>query len=284
MKIIDVVEPFVKDYKPTVFYLDEYYSTYQQDYEQYFMYHCLHKEQKKERAIRLHPKKLPELLPMRDVFLREIPRIAGEYESMFSIQFTKDVHLLVGLYGSNAFTYRQYNPEVAFCLEKLPYNEKSIRLIIAHEFGHATHFVYSNQNNLSWDLVDWNSPYTWLLQEGIATYLSTRIVEADLDEYFSFEADVEWISFAQEQEARIASLFQEDVENIDARSMMKEWFSINGGAHLGVTRLGYYLGYQIVTNLLKRYDIEEILMLWEKDSFTAIMKEELQQIRYVSRK
>ena len=48
-----------------------------------------------------------------------ISDITRDYEQMYDITFTKDVHLIIGLYGSNAFTYRQIIPEIAFCLEKL---------------------------------------------------------------------------------------------------------------------------------------------------------------------
>lgn len=277
MKIIDVAEPFVKNYEATIEYLNDYYSKYENDYEEYFKYHCLHVEEKKQKAIDLHPAKLQDILPMRDLFMENIPKITNAYESMFPITFTKDVHLLVGLYGSNAYTYRQYNPEVAFCLEKLPYHEKYIQLIIAHEFGHATHHLYNDIKQISWDKVDWINPHTWLLQEGIATYLSTKIVQADLDEYFAFEEDKKWILFAQENESRIANKFLEDVENgIEYGPFFMEWFSINGGNHFTYMRLGYYLGYRVVVNLVERLGIEEVLTLWGKHDFKEMMKKQLQ--------
>lgn len=97
MKIIDVAEPFVKNYEASIEYLNEYYSKYENDYKEYFKYHCLHVEEKKQKAIDLHPAKLQDILPMRDLFMKNIPKIINTYESMFPITFTKDVHLLVGL-------------------------------------------------------------------------------------------------------------------------------------------------------------------------------------------
>lgn len=279
IKIIDVVEPFVKNYEASIDYLNDYYSKYEENYEEYFKYHCLHVEEKKKKAINLHPTKLQEILPMRDLFLVNIPIITNTYESMFPIKFTKDVHLLVGIYGSNAYTYRQYNPEVAFCLEKLPYHEKHIQLIIAHEFGHVTHHLFSDTNQISWDKVDWTNPYTWLLQEGIAIYLSTQIVQANLDEYFAFGEDKEWMLFAQENESRIAQMILEDLEKeIESKPFFKEWFSINGGKHFEHMRLGYYLGYKVVVNLVERFGIEEVLTLWEKNECNEMMKKQLQKL------
>lgn len=279
MKIIDVVEPFVKNYEASVEYLNAYYIKYEKDYEEYFKYHCLHAEEKKHKAIDLHPRKLQDLLPMRDLFLEYIPKITKTYESMFSIHFTKDVHLLVGLYGSNAFTYRQYNPEVSFCLETLTNHKKYIQLIIAHEFGHATHHIYNDIHRIAWNKVDWMNPYTWLLQEGIATYLTTKLVRADLDEYFTFKEDKDWALFAHENESRIARKFLEDIEKgVENSLFYKEWFSINGGKHFIYMRLGYYLGYRVVVKLVEQLGIEEVFMLWDKNDFIEIMKKQLQML------
>ncbi|WP_374017139.1 hypothetical protein ABU162_23570 [Paenibacillus thiaminolyticus] len=206
MKIIDVTEPFVKNYEASIAYLNDYYSKYEIDYKEYFKYHCLHVEEKKQKAIDLHPAKLQDILPMRDLFMENIPKITNAYESMFLL-----------------------------------------------------------------------NPHTWLLQEGIATYLSTKIVQADLDEYFAFEEDKKWIPFAQENESKIAHKFLEDLENgIEYGPFFKEWFSINGGNHFTYMRLGYYLGYRVVVNLVERLGIEEVLTLWEKHDFKEMMKKQLQ--------
>ncbi|WP_155590928.1 hypothetical protein [Lysinibacillus cavernae] len=61
-------------------------------------------KKKKQAALEKHTLKLPDLLPIRDMFQASIPIITVQYEKMYDIHFTKDAHLLVGLYGSNAFT------------------------------------------------------------------------------------------------------------------------------------------------------------------------------------
>ncbi|WII39841.1 hypothetical protein [Paenibacillus thiaminolyticus] len=69
----------------------------------------------------------------------------------------------------------------------------------------------------------------------------------------------------------------EDVENaIEYGPFFKEWFSTNGGNHFTYTRLGYYLGYRVVVNLVERLGIEEVLTLWEKPDFKEMMKKQLQ--------
>lgn len=276
MRIIDTVGDFVSHYQPTSEYLEQYYHQFQADYDVYFAHHCLHIETKKRAALKKHSPKLPELLPMRDLFLEHIPKILQRYEEMFDVKYTKTVRLLVGLYGSTAFVYQQYHPDVAFCLEKLPYNETYIKLIIAHEFGHVMHYLYNDIYSQDWHLVNWTHPYTWLLQEGIATTLSTLLVEARLDEHFAFEEDREWLDFAQKNESLIAKQFLCDMKTInDSHTIYKEWFSINGGKNFKQTRLGYYLGYQIVNALLTQYDIKETFTIWKEDDFLSIMEQQL---------
>ncbi|TFD94416.1 DUF5700 domain-containing putative Zn-dependent protease [Jeotgalibacillus sp. R-1-5s-1] len=273
MRIIDTATDFVENYESTLDYLNRFYKKHEEEYAFYFERHCRNVVEKKHKALLLHPEKLDEILPMRDIFFEEIDSITKAYEAMLPVRFTQDVHLFVGLYGSNAFTYRQYNPEVGFCLEKLSGERTHIQVIVAHEFGHAAHHIYNDTFGTDWEKVDWMSPLTWLLQEGIATYLSKQVVQADFDEYFAYEKDQEWMDFAVGNESLIAERFLDDLQS--GEDIFKEWFSINGGAHFGFTRLAYYLGYKVVEKLAEKYSIEELLTLWVKETFKEEMLDEL---------
>ena len=74
-----------------------------------------------------------------------IQEVVLTYRQKYNVEFTKDVHIIVGAYGSNAFTHRQIIPEVTFCLEKLSSDDKHLKVIIAHEFGHTLHNILSDQ-------------------------------------------------------------------------------------------------------------------------------------------
>lgn len=135
MIIFDTVTEFVPHYRPTAKYLTDYYATNEKHYEEFFQYHCHHVEEKKQAAIEKHAVILPDLLQLKDMLQKLIPIITAQYKKIYTIHFTSDVHLLVSLYGSNAFAYRQYNPDVAFCLERMPKHERYLNIIIGHEFG-----------------------------------------------------------------------------------------------------------------------------------------------------
>lgn len=228
-------------------------------------------------AVPKHLEKLPDLNMMSESMPRLIQKIATRYEERYHVKFIKDVHLLVGIYGSNAFTYRQIIPEIAFCLEKLSSNELHLECIIAHEFGHALHNMLSDQEG-NWGRVDWNSPYTWLLQEGCAIHFSKQAVDAREDEYFAFEEDLEWLDFIQRNLTAIMSSFQEDMNTLSPTDIFREWFSINGGTKYGYTRIAYFIGYKLVEKLINECGEIGAVTIWHKEDYKQILHEKLGEI------
>lgn len=208
---------------------------------------------------------------MKDRILTNLSEITTNYEKMFAISFTEAVHIFVGLGGSNAYTTHSLNPEVAFCVERMPALETGIRTLIAHEFGHAVHHIVTLRNGGEISQIDWNSPFTWLIQEGIATYLSTRVVEVNMDIYFAFERDEAWLNYARTNKATIIAAFQQDLEQLSTQEIFKEWFSINGGERFGYTRLAYYIGYEVVQALVDQIGIEDTILFWLQPNFKEQM-------------
>jgi hypothetical protein len=229
-------------------------------------------------AVPKHLEKLPDLKMMSESMPRLIQEIAVRYEEKYHVKFKKDVHLLIGIYGSNAFTYRQIIPDIAFCLEKLSSNELHLECIIAHEFGHALHNMLSDQEGMDWARLDWNSPYTWLLQEGCAIHFSKQAVDAREDEYFAFEDDLEWLDFVQCHWRAIMRSFLEDMNTLPSRDIFREWFSINGGTNYGYTRLAYYIGYKLVENLINEYGEIGAVTFWHKEDYKEILHKKLGEI------
>ena len=56
------------------------------------------------------------------------------YQKKYNVQFEKNVHIIVGMFGSNAFCQREIIPEGTFCVEKLSPNAEHLKVIIADEF------------------------------------------------------------------------------------------------------------------------------------------------------
>ncbi|MFJ8101966.1 hypothetical protein [Lysinibacillus sp. NPDC096212] len=275
MFIHDTVADFTNNYVPIIDYLKNYYKKHASHFEEYFRFHCHNVDEKMKMAIPKHQEKISALIEIKDKMPKLIRDIARDYEQMYDITFTKDVHLIVGLYGSNAFTYRQFIPEIAFCLEKLSPLDRHLQIIIAHEFGHASHHLLSEKRGINWAMVDWESPFTWLLQEGIATHFSTKVVSARKDEYFAFEEDLEWLTFASNNKQIIMEEFLSDVTSLDARAVFLEWFSINGGKRFGFNRLAYFIAYEFIQSSLQELTELDVITLWRDVNYQDVIYQQL---------
>lgn len=269
MKIYNTVPYFLENFEPTVQFLQRYHDKYTSHFKEYFLYHCKNAEEKKEYAIKHYPSKINEIKMSNGKIESLINKIATSYNEKYNVEFQKDVHVIVGCYGSNAFTHRQIIPEITFCLEKLSPEEEHLKVIIAHEFGHAVHNILSNKSGMEWSKLQWYQPFVWLLQEGSATYFSKQIVEAEESVYFSYDSSGNgWLQFAKSNTQEIVNSFLKDFNNLSHQDIFREWFSINGGNRYGHTRLGYYIGYIVLESLIKRYGELNAITLWKNPWFT----------------
>jgi len=279
MKIVNTVPYFVDNFEPSVQFVKQYHEQFPEHFKEYILYHCKNAEEKIENAIQQYPSKMNEIQDSSDKIEKLIRQITNTYERKYDVEFTQDVHIIVGAYGSNAFTHRQIIPEVTFCLEKLSSDETHLKMIIAHEFGHALHNLLSDQDGIDWSKVQWFHPFTMLLQEGCATYFSEQAVEADKSVCFSFDDTGNvWMDFAEANEKRIITSFLNDLEHCSNAEIFHEWFSINGGTTFGFTRLAYYIGYRAVQRLIEKYDERKAVTLWKESSFQEEMEKVLREL------
>ena len=278
LKIYDLASKFLNQYEPSKEYYESYFNKHPEIYSYYFDNHCHNKELKLENALKAHPNKIEQMNWITDKLKSLTPQITKEYEKRFQIIFSKDVYIFVGLGGSNAYTYRSMDPHIAFCVEKFEPNEDGLNVIIAHEFGHAAHHLFTTNNGIDAKDIQWNNPYTWLLQEGVATYLSTLIVNADKDIYFAYQPDPEWLSYCEENTKTIINAFQQDLVQSTPAEIFKEWFSINGGQTFGYNRIGYYIGYLLVKYLVDVEGIGNAMLYWGNPDFEDRIKMLLRQL------
>jgi len=276
MKIHNTALYFLEYYEPTTEFLDDYYSKFALHFKEYFAYHCHRPEEKKKLALQRYPELLPVIQESSAKMESRILKIVQKYESLYPVTFNEDVHMIVGAFGSNAFTHKQIFPEITFCLEKLSPEDVTLDAIIAHEFGHALHNSRTDQLGMDWAQLDWINPYTTLLQEGVATYHSMQVVDIPESIYFTYDRQGEdWLAFAKANEKELATAFYEDLEKMDRSNLFREWFSINGGTRFGETRFAYYLGYRIVENLVEKFGELEAVTLWGRSDYKEVLRDEL---------
>lgn len=242
------------NYLPSIEFLREYQKAYPEIFEEYFTYHCKDTEERHIQSIEKYSINWERINQVHKNIKPIINEISKIYLNKYGVAFPIEVNLIVGEFGSNAYTHRQIIPDITFALEKLSPNPDHLRTIVAHEFGHAAQNIISNEKGMDWSKVEWNSPMIWLNQEGAATHLSRRIAEGlELSVYFSFDdSGDEWLSFANANKQEILLKFASDYTNLSPRELFLEWFSINGGKEFGYSRLAYFLAdqffqYQIIS-------------------------------------
>lgn len=136
---------------------------------------------------------------------------------------------------------------------------------------------------MDWEKLDWGHPYTWLLQEGCATYFSKQIVEADEAVYFSYNEDGEkWLQFVKDNKQAVLSAFIQDMEKGSDAEIFHEWFSINGGRRFGYTRLAYFIGYAVFENFVRKHGDVKAAILWNKADFHACIEHELSELQHAN--
>ncbi|WKA55591.1 DUF5700 domain-containing putative Zn-dependent protease [Planococcus shixiaomingii] len=269
MEIVDTVPYFLKNYKPSVDFLKTYYAEYPEVFEEYFPRHCQNTDARHERSIDRYDAHFQAIEQVHQQMPLIVQETANTYREMYGLNFPVQVNLLVGGFGSNAYTHRMFIPDISFAMEKLSPNPEHLKVIVAHEFGHAAQNILSNQAGIDWEVVEWTNPFIWLNQEGAATHFSRKIVKGvNPSVYFSYEDGGEnWLNFAKANEREIIKAFAKDVEELSPQALFKEWFSINGGATFGHSRLAYFIGDRFVQEQIERLGEIEAIVAWKDANY-----------------
>lgn len=279
MKIFDTIPFFINNYQPSLTFLRSYYNEYPEIFKEYFAYHCKDTEERHNNSISKYPQTISTIKHVYENIVPIIEEVTDEYSRIYHITYPLEVNLIVGGFGSNAYTHRQIIPNITFALEKLSPEYDHLRTIVAHEFGHATHNIISNEARTDWKQVPWNSPLTWLYQEGAATHFSRRTApNLHPSIYFTYnEEGYDWLKFCESNKQEIKMAFGRDLLIANPQSLFREWFSINGGNRFGYSRLAYFIGDMLFQHLIKIKGEIDATIYWKEDGFEEEIKKWLYQ-------
>lgn len=199
-------------------------------------------------------KKVTALLP--DI-IKKFATTAASY-FVFSIDIT--AHIFVGLYAPNAFV--DHRADIYFAVEKLLPDPDLLEVIVTHEFIHSYHYHLLGRAGIDWEAIDWSDVRNSMYLEGVATYLSQKLVPGHTQSvYFSYNLGGEdWLSFCQRHQPQIGAAFLADLAK-QPQAMEKGWFRLSGGQRFGYSRVGYFLGTAFVAGLCKELPVAEVLTL-----------------------
>lgn len=279
LKIIDTVPYFFTNYEATTQSLREYFAAFPEIFEEYFTRHCKNTEERHVQSIEKYPQHFNAIKEVHKSIQIIIQEIAGAYNKKYNISFPVDINLVVGGFGSNAYTYQQIIPNITFALEKLSPNPDHLRVIVAHEFGHLAQNIISDNRGMDWSKVQWTNPLNWLYREGIASDLSRQVVDLMHPSiYFSYNDEgKDWYDFAQANTTKIKQAFNEDYKVLTTEEIFHEWFSINGGRKFGYNRLAYFLGDLFVRKYKGKHGEIATITAWKDPAFEVNIAQWLSQ-------
>ena len=274
MKIVDTLPYFLSDFQPQLCFLREYYEEYPDIFSEYFAYHCKDTDERLANSIEKYASTIPTIKQVHKNIIPIIKDITNQYNRIYQVSFPIEVNLIVGGFGSNAYTHRQIIPNITFALEKLSPVPEHLKTIVAHEFGHAAQNILSNNSGMDWSKVNWNSPLTWLNQEGTAIHFTRKTVRNLYPSvYFHFNDEgQDWLTFAKANSENIKLEFAKDFFAETSTELFREWFSINGGKKFGHSRLGYFLGDLFFQNQIKALGETKAIIAWKESNFKEQVK------------
>ncbi|MEK4498356.1 MULTISPECIES: aminopeptidase [Bacillus] len=246
--------------------LNQYFTSHPEIFEEYFKYHCPKTKERLSNAINLYPTKIEDIRVIAELLPNIIQEITNEYDNKFNFDVNMKFHLFVGAFGSNAFVEREIIGDIFFAAEKLSPDSNHLRVIVAHEIGHIYHNVMLQNDGMDWRKAEWTDAAVTLYREGIATYLSKKIVKG-LNEsvYYSYDNDGEhWLQCYIENEEHIKKRFLADYIEGWTFEKEKEWFRLSGGQYFGYNRLGYFLGTAFVDYVVQTLGESEVFTFWNK--------------------
>ncbi|MFD1849430.1 hypothetical protein [Oceanobacillus bengalensis] len=268
MRIVDTYPSF--PINPTIESLRNYYHQYPEIFDYYFSRHCTDNNERLAKAIDKYSMDKHSIKIVYNQIGSLIKNVVQIYEKKYQLSFPVDINLIVGAYGSNAYTNRKFIPDITFAMERLTHEKDPLQVIIAHEFGHVAHNIISDQHNIDWTTMQWEHPYVWLLQEGAATHFSRQILPGlHPSIYFSYKSDgSRWLEFARKHHTELITRFWHDVmKEKTSNEIFKEWFSINGGKTFGYTRLAYYIADCMFQDFVTQEGEISTLLLWKDKTY-----------------
>ncbi|MFJ7934255.1 aminopeptidase [Sporosarcina sp. NPDC096371] len=268
MRIHSITSDFLKMYESkkelNLPDLEAYIDAHSEVFNHYFPTHCPKTAERLHAAIEKYPVQIGDIRSIS----KRLPGIIAEIDELYTKTFDTDLDIqytvLVGTYGSNAFVTREIKGDIFFAVEQLSPELDNLKVITAHEIGHVTHFSFAARQEMDWATVDWTHGLTSLYTEGVATYLSKKIVPG-LNEsvYFTYDdAGEPWVTCFRQRKVEVKQRFLEDVLSGWDMAKEKEWFRLSGGSYFGHNRLGYLLGTDYIECLVNRIGEEAALAFW----------------------
>ncbi len=163
------------------------------------------------------------------------------------------------------------SPAILFGLENIAESDwsapEAITGLVAHEIGHLVHHYWRAQHGKPIGSGAW-----WqLYEEGFAQHCESLILDSDTWHQASGDNADEWLAWCQNHKGWLAAEF---VRTADSGKPVSPFF----GSWLeicGKSETGYFLGYEAINELKKRFDLKEIALLEDSEVYLRPILEQM---------
>jgi len=157
--------------------------------------------------------------------------------------------------GAGWVTRYQGFPAILFGLENIAdcgwSSAETINGLIAHEIGHLAQRHWREQQGKPIG----SGPWWQLYEEGFAQLCESLILREP--SWHQASGDPEWLDYCESHKYRLAAEFLRALDDGKAvTSFFGSWYAIDGKS-----QTGYYLGYEAIRLLLKRFDLQELALI-----------------------
>jgi len=190
-----------------------------------------------------------------------------------------DVVLFVGQGTSNGHAFRDGKKIIVWLPLEAYKTKLQARIFITHEIIHAFHYSYSPDFYFN-NLVDKRSVIRQIITEGLATYLSMKILNVDEGtalwaDYISKSKIRTWLQECRQKEQ---DLYRYVLKNFSSSNPKISLFYANNPSNIVNYRAGYYVGLKLVEAIAKDMKLgDKALLKIPRKKFEAVAKRWLQE-------
>jgi hypothetical protein len=221
------------------------------------------------------PSRLGRLRRLHENLRRNLPGAWTRASKALGVDFDVQFVIYVGLgCGAGWATRLGGKPSVLFGLENAAEMTDGRRGewpgAVSHELAHLAHAEWRRRAGLP-RLEDSRGPYWQLYKEGFATECERLIDPPAIFRLRTGQSD--WLPWCQRHRAELARGFLRDTRaRRTVRRFFGSWYNIHGH-----TECGYYLGAEVIRNLLRKHVRSEVA-LWSGPTVRRHVASELRAI------
>jgi hypothetical protein len=227
---------------------------------------------------------LPEALPRYAKDIETIEKTAEELEKLFPLIVARvltsfdvgedeiefDVIVFVGIYHADGFVFPVAGRTTVFlaveCLAA-QHGPGSAELLSTHELSHAMQFSVGLQAHSPLSVAFVEDPLSLftrldvrLFAEGFAISASKRIVPGRDESAYLFYSAEQW-AWCQQNRKRLIEMTLRGLAGKDQDVYSKLFETREGAEELPYHRTGYYVGWLVIEQLLKRYSLRDLAQM-----------------------